>query len=37
MNGAFSSGYSTGNGTVGLDSLIALNADLVNASIDDGC
>src|SRR4051812_20327831 len=31
-----SSGYSVGNGTVGFDSLTALNADFVNASIDDG-
>src|SRR6187200_3226700 len=36
MNGAFSSGNSSGSGTVGFESLIALNADLVNASIPDG-
>src|SRR5713226_4304089 len=37
MNGAFSSGNSSGRGTVGFESLMALNADFVKASIDEGC
>src|SRR5687768_7128040 len=36
MNGAFSSGNSSGSGTVGFDSLTALNDDFVKASIADG-
>jgi hypothetical protein len=37
MNGAFSSGNSSGSGTVGFEALIALKDDFVKASMDEGC